>query len=68
MTTINEPETQPLTPENQALLRAVEIYLKCPMEVPCPDDCKLLRRHVDGWAICSHLQQAGEMMMKRDAK
>ncbi len=60
------PEAKSLTPENQALLRAVEIYLKCLMLTPCPDDCPLQRRHSGEWAICAHLQQAGEIMLKRE--
>ncbi len=58
---------KPITPENEALLRAVEIYLKCDQYAgDCPDDCKLLRRRMSEWAICAHLQQAGELMLKRE--
>ena len=59
-------EDQSLTPEKQALMRAVEIYLKCDPGMACSDDCKLLRRHIGEWAICSHLREAGGMMLKRE--
>jgi len=62
-----EPEAKPLTPEKQALLRAVEIYLKCDQYAgDCQDDCKLLRRHGNEWSICAHLSQAEEIMMRRE--